>query len=41
VSYQTADSKIEFKTADIARNARAFTLLVSCKTKLSADSAKN
>jgi S1-C subfamily serine protease len=41
VSYQTADSKTELKTADIARNARAFTLLVSCKAKLSAESAKN
>ena len=33
VSYQTADSKTELKTADIARNARAFTLLISCKAK--------
>jgi S1-C subfamily serine protease len=41
VSYQTADSKTELKTADIARNARAYTLLVSCKTKLPAESAKN
>jgi len=41
VSYQTADSKTELKTADIARNARAFTLLVSCKAKLSTESAKN
>jgi S1-C subfamily serine protease len=41
VSYQTADSRPELKTADIARNARAFTLLVSCKAKLSAESAKN
>ena len=41
VSYQTADSKTELKTADIARNARAFTLLVSCKAKVPAESAKN
>ena len=41
VSYQTADSKTELKTADIARNARAFTLLVSCKAKMSTESAKN
>lgn len=41
VSYQTADSKIESKTADIARNARAFTPLVSCKAKATAESAKN
>ena len=41
VSYQTADSKTELKTADIARSARAFTLLVSCKAKVPAESAKN
>lgn len=41
VSYQTADSKMELKTADIARNARAFTLLISCKAKVPAESAKN
>ena len=41
VSYQTSDSKSELKTADIARNARAFTLLISCKAKAPAESAKN
>ena len=41
VAYQTADSKTELKTADIARNARAFTLLISCKAKAPAESAKN
>jgi len=41
VSYQTSDSKTELKTADIARNARAFTLLISCKAKAPAESAKN
>jgi S1-C subfamily serine protease len=30
VPYQTADAKNEMKTAEIARNARAFTLLISC-----------
>lgn len=30
VSYQTADAKSELKTSDIARNARTFTLLISC-----------
>ena len=33
VPYQTSDAKAELKTADIARNARAFTFLISCKTK--------
>ena len=41
VSYQTAESKADLKTADIARNARAFTLLVSCKARVSAESAKH
>jgi S1-C subfamily serine protease len=41
VSYQTADAKTEAKTADIARSARAFTLLISCKAKVPAESAKN
>jgi S1-C subfamily serine protease len=30
VSYQTAEPKTELKTADIARNARAYTVLISC-----------
>lgn len=33
VSYQISDAKEELKTADIARNARAFTFLISCKAK--------
>ncbi|MDI1261750.1 MAG: trypsin-like peptidase domain-containing protein [bacterium] len=33
VPYQISDAKAELKTADIARNARAFTLLISCKAK--------
>jgi S1-C subfamily serine protease len=31
VSYQTSEMSAEIKTAEIASNARAFTLLVSCK----------
>jgi len=31
VPYQISDAKAELKTVDIARNARAFTFLVSCK----------
>jgi S1-C subfamily serine protease len=30
VSYQTAEPKAELKAADIARNARAYTMLISC-----------
>ena len=30
VSYQTAESKAELKTVDIARNARTYTMLISC-----------
>jgi S1-C subfamily serine protease len=33
VPYQISDAKEELKTADIARNARAFTYLISCKAK--------
>jgi S1-C subfamily serine protease len=33
VPYQTSDSKNDLKTADIARKARAFTLLISCKAE--------
>jgi S1-C subfamily serine protease len=33
VSYQMADSKAELKTADVARNARAYTMLISCTGK--------
>jgi len=39
VPYQTADLRTELKTTDIARNARGFTLLISCKAK-QAESAK-
>jgi S1-C subfamily serine protease len=41
VPYQTSDAKNELKTADIARNARAFTLLVSCRAKAQTQSAKS
>ena len=33
VAYQISDDKTELKTADIARSARAFTFLISCKAK--------
>jgi S1-C subfamily serine protease len=33
VSYQMSDSKAELKTADVARNARAYTMLISCTGK--------
>lgn len=33
VPYQISDAKTELKTADIARNARGFTFLISCKAK--------
>jgi S1-C subfamily serine protease len=41
VVYQTSDAKNELKTADIARNARAFTLLISCKAAEQSEKAKN
>jgi S1-C subfamily serine protease len=40
VPYQVADSKTELKTADIARNARGFTMLISCKAKTQLESRK-
>jgi hypothetical protein len=37
-----SDAKEELKTADIARNARAFTFLISCKAKAKEkETAKN
>lgn len=41
VSYQTADAKSELKTSDIARNARTFTLLISCTAEQSASAKKH
>jgi S1-C subfamily serine protease len=40
VSYQTADATSELKTPDIARNARTFTLLISCTASEQSASAK-
>ncbi len=40
VPYQTTDSKNELKTSDVARNARAFTLLISCTATEQSASAK-
>jgi S1-C subfamily serine protease len=42
VPYQTSDVKAELKTADIARNARSFTVLISCKAKkANSETARN
>jgi S1-C subfamily serine protease len=42
VPYQISDAKAELKTADITRNARAFTFLISCKAKAKEkETAKN
>ncbi len=40
VPYQTAETRSELKTSDIARNARAFTLLISCTAAEQSASAK-
>jgi hypothetical protein len=40
VAYQTADVKTEMKTSDIARDARAYTLLISCTAPEQTASAK-
>jgi hypothetical protein len=40
VPYQVADKGVELKTADIARNARAFTVLISCKAKAKVESSR-
>jgi S1-C subfamily serine protease len=40
VAYQTSEANTELKTADIARNARAYTLLISCTATEQADAAK-
>lgn len=40
VPYQTAVARSELKTSDIARNARAFTLLISCTAGEQSASAK-
>jgi hypothetical protein len=41
VPYQTSDLKGELKTADIAKTARGFTMLISCTATESAKTAKN
>ena len=43
VPYQISDGTTELKTTDIARNARAFTLLISCKAreKAKTETARN
>jgi S1-C subfamily serine protease len=40
VPYQISDAKTELKTTDIARNARAFTFLISCKAKTKNETAR-
>jgi S1-C subfamily serine protease len=40
VPYQITEKKDDLKTADIARNARGFTLLVSCKAKAQTETAR-
>jgi hypothetical protein len=40
VPYQTAEPKGELKTPDIAGNARAYTMLISCKGAEEADAKK-
>jgi hypothetical protein len=40
VPYQTVDAKAEIKTADIAHNARAYTLLIVCTATEQSASAK-
>ena len=40
VPYQTAEPKGEFKTTDIAGNARAYTMLISCNATEQADAKK-
>jgi S1-C subfamily serine protease len=41
VSYQIADAKSDLKTADIASNARSYTLLISCTAAEQTEAAKN
>ena len=40
VPYQTAEPKGELKTAEIAGNARAYTLLISCAATEQTDAKK-
>jgi len=40
VAYQTSEANTELKTAEIARNARVYTLLISCTATEQADATK-
>ncbi len=40
VSYQTADARDELKTADVAHDARAYTLLISCTATEQTETAR-
>jgi hypothetical protein len=40
IDYQTGEAKTELKTTEIAQNARAFTLLISCSAAEATASAK-
>jgi hypothetical protein len=41
VSYQIAGAKNDLKTADIAGNARSYTLVISCTATEQTEAAKN
>jgi hypothetical protein len=41
VPYQTAEPAAELKTAEIASNARAYTMLISCSAEVREETAKN
>ena len=40
VPYETAQSQSELKTAQVADNARAYTMLISCSARVDANAAK-
>jgi S1-C subfamily serine protease len=40
VPYQSAEQKVELKTAEITKNARAYTMLISCSVKASESGKK-
>lgn len=40
VSYETANSGEEMKTADIASSARTYTMLISCTARITASERK-
>ena len=41
ISYRTSETKTELQTSEIARNARAFTLLISCTATEQVEATKN